>query len=170
MGNRVKQILLAAMLLLPVWPVGVCLAMPDSQAPASTTSDSAATDSAVPSCTLRIVATGFRNHKGYAGAAIFASPDGWPEQQDKAVAHDGFPFSGSETTLSFKLPPGKYAVVVLHDENKNEKLDRNFLGIPDEGFGFSNNPRVFMTAPSFAQATVAVTCPVTTIGVKMIYK
>ncbi len=149
--------------------------MPDSPAPASTTpnsavSDSAMPNSAVPSCTLRIVATGFRNHKGYAGAAIFASPDGWPEQQDKAVVHDGFPFSGSEATLNFKLPPGKYAVVVLHDENKDEKLDRNFLGIPTEGFGFANNPRVFLTAPSFAQAAVAVTCPVTTIGVKMIYK
>jgi uncharacterized protein (DUF2141 family) len=58
----------------------------------------------------------------------------------------------------------------LHDENKNEKLDRNFLSIPTEGFGFANNPRVFLTAPPFAQASVDVTCPVTEINVKMIYK
>ncbi len=129
-----------------------------------------ASDPAEPECTLLIHATGFRNQKGFAGAAIFASPDGWPEKEDKSVAHDGFPISGSEVTLPFKLPPGKYAVVVLHDENKNEKLDRNFLGIPTEGFGFANNPHVLLTAPSFAQATVPVTCPVTNIDVKMIYK
>jgi uncharacterized protein (DUF2141 family) len=136
--------------------------------------DSAATDPAMAAsaelCTLRIHATGFRNQKGFAGAAIFASPDGWPERENKSVAHDGFPFTGSDATLTFKLPPGKYGVVVLHDENKNEKLDRNFLGVPTEGFGFANNPPVFLTAPSFERATVAVTCPVTSIDVKIIYK
>jgi uncharacterized protein (DUF2141 family) len=121
-------------------------------------------------CTLRIHATGFRNQKGSAGAALFASPDGWPERESKSVAHDGFPISGDQATLTFKVPPGKYGVVVLHDENENHKLDRNFLGIPTEGFGFANNPRVLLTAPPFAQASVDVTCPVTEISVKMIYK
>ena len=148
------------LLLLPVWPAWVCQAMPDPEASIS----------AQPPCTLLIHVTGLRNQKGYAGAAIFASPDGWPEKQDKAVAHDGWPFSGSAATLTFKLAPGKYGVVVLHDENKNEKLDRNFLGVPTEGFGFANNPRVFLTAPPFSQATIPVTCPVTKIDVKIIYK
>jgi len=35
--------------------------------------------------------------------------------------------------------PGKYAVRFIHDENQNEELDTNFLGIPKEGFGFSND-------------------------------
>lgn len=171
-----KQVLSAAMLLLlTVWPAWICRAMPDSPASASAAPDPAVSDSAMPnsartSCTLRIDATGFRNQNGYAGAAIFASPDGWPEKQDKAVAHDGWPLSGNAASLTFKLAPGKYGVVVLHDENKNEKLDRNFLGVPTEGFGFANNPPVFLKAPSFAQAAVDVTCPLTTIHVKMIYK
>jgi uncharacterized protein (DUF2141 family) len=121
-------------------------------------------------CTLLIHASGFRTEKGAAGAAIFASPDGWPEKENKSVAHDGFPISGTKATLRFKLPPGKYGVVVLHDENENHKLDRNFLGIPTEGFGFANNPRVLLTAPPFQAATINVTCPVTNINVKMIYK
>ena len=161
-----KHVLCAAvLLLLPIWPAWVCQAMPDATEP-----NPVASDPAEPECTLLIHATGFRNQKGFAGAAIFASPDGWPEKEDKSVAHDGFPISGNEATLPFKLPPGNYGVVVLHDENKNEKLDRNFLGVPTEGFGFANNPRVFLTAPPFSQATIPVTCPVTKIDVKIIYK
>ena len=121
-------------------------------------------------CTLRIEATGFRNSKGVAGSLIFASPAGWPEDNDKAVAQDAFPISGDRATLTFQLPPGRYGVVVLHDENSNHKLDRNLLGMPKEGFGFANNPPVFLTAPSFQAATIQVTCPQTDISVKMIYK
>lgn len=121
-------------------------------------------------CTLRIHATGFRNQKGSAGAALFKTPDGWPEREDKAFAHDGFPIMGNHALLSFKVPPGKYGVVVLHDENENHKLDRDFLGIPKEGFGFANNPHVLLTAPPFKIAAVNVGCPVTDINVKLIYK
>ena len=48
--------------------------------------------------------------------------------------------SGDSITVVFEnLKPGKYAVSVLHDANKNKDLDKNKLGIPKEGFGFSNN-------------------------------
>ena len=39
------------------------------------------------------------------------------------------------------IPPGTYAIAVFHDENANGKLDKNFLGIPCEGYGASNNVR-----------------------------
>ncbi len=42
--------------------------------------------------------------------------------------------------MSFKgLPEGKYAVRLFHDENVNDELDTNFIGIPKEGYGFSND-------------------------------
>lgn len=47
------------------------------------------------------------------------------------------------------LPAGEYAVSIIHDLNNNERLDKNFLGIPKEPFGFSNNPKIFMSAPSY---------------------
>ncbi len=121
-------------------------------------------------CLLRVHATGFRNQKGLAGGQVFTSPDGWPEKNDKAFASDEVPIAGTQATLSFHLPPGVYGVVVLHDENEDQKLDRNFLGVPTEGFGFANNPPVSLTAPPFHAATVNVTCPVTDINVKLIYK
>jgi uncharacterized protein (DUF2141 family) len=47
------------------------------------------------------------------------------------------------------LKPGKYAFKFFHDENKNEIIDVNWIGIPKEGFGFSNNPSMTFGPPSF---------------------
>jgi uncharacterized protein (DUF2141 family) len=123
-----------------------------------------------PLCTLRIHVTGFRNNKGKAGGTVFASPDGWPEQNSKSLVHGPFPIANEQATEEFHLPAGKYAVGVIHDENMNHKLDRNFLGIPKEGFGFANNPKVMLSAPSFEAAAIQVSCPVTDIQIHLIYK
>ncbi|MGA7886143.1 MAG: DUF2141 domain-containing protein [Acidobacteriaceae bacterium] len=123
-----------------------------------------------PLCTLRIHVTGFRNQKGQAGGAVYASPQGWPENLQLAVVHGGFSIGNREATETFQIPPGRYGVVVIHDENRNHKLDRNFLGIPKEGFGFANNPHVLLTAPPFQTASVEVGCPVTEIDIHLIYK
>ena len=47
------------------------------------------------------------------------------------------------------LEPGKYAFKYFHDENKNENLDLNWIGIPEEGYGFSNNASGIFGPPSF---------------------
>lgn len=47
------------------------------------------------------------------------------------------------------LRPGEYAFRYFHDENNNGKLDKNMLGIPREGFGFSNDPPILVGEPSF---------------------
>jgi uncharacterized protein (DUF2141 family) len=121
-------------------------------------------------CALQIHTTGFRNDTGTAGTLVFASPAGWPEDQSHAFVWGGFPIANHQADPAFRVPPGRYAAVVIHDENSNMKLDRNFLGIPKEGFGFSNNPRVVFAAPSFQTATVPVTCPATQLEIKLIYK
>ena len=74
------------------------------------------------------------------------------------------------TAVIEDVPPGEYGVVTIHDENKNRKLDRNFIGIPKEGFGFANNPHVGLSAPAFAMAMVHVSCPVTETNIHIIYK
>lgn len=123
-----------------------------------------------PLCTLDIHVTGFRNDKGKAGGVVFASPMGWPEDRSHAVVHGGFAIHDRQVTETFQIPPGRYSVVVIHDENENQKLDRNLFGIPKEGFGFANNPRVVFAAPSFQAASVAVGCPETHIEIRLIYK
>ena len=51
------------------------------------------------------------------------------------------------------IPPGTYALAVIHDENSNGKLDTNWLGIPTEGYGFSNDARGLLGPPTFLAAS-----------------
>jgi len=51
------------------------------------------------------------------------------------------------------IPQGKYAIALFHDTNSNGRLDKNFLGIPKEGYGFSNNPQRGFSKPSFEQCS-----------------
>ena len=51
------------------------------------------------------------------------------------------------------IPPGTYALAVIHDENMDGKLDTNWLGVPREGYGFSNDAKALLGTPSFSAAT-----------------
>lgn len=60
--------------------------------------------------------------------------------------------SNKKVKHNFKnIPKGTYAVAIIHDENSNGRLDKNMLGIPTEGYGFSNNAKAIFSAPSFEQ-------------------
>jgi uncharacterized protein (DUF2141 family) len=55
------------------------------------------------------------------------------------------------------LTPGKYAFKYFHDENNNNKIDVNWLGIPKEGYGFSNNAKGTFGPPSFEKMIFVIT-------------
>ncbi|HEY6490704.1 MAG: DUF2141 domain-containing protein [Terracidiphilus sp.] len=132
-----------------------------------------ASDSAEQSCTLRIHAEGLRNTKGVVGVLLFRSPDGWPEDVHKSIYEGASPIAhgAQDATVTMEsVARGDYGIVVLHDENKNMKLDKNMFGWPKEGFGFANNPHVGIGPPSFRQAVLHVACPVTEATVRIQYK
>ena len=94
---------------------------------------------------LTVTISDIRNAKGTIMVAVEKSDAGWNDQE-KPVAAQKIPASGKEVVLKFDLPAGEYAVQVMHDENDNGKLDTNFMGMPTEGYGFSNNPQVMRKA------------------------
>jgi len=51
------------------------------------------------------------------------------------------------------IKPGTYALAVTHDENMNGKIDTNWLGVPKEGYGFSNDAKAMLGPPSFSAAS-----------------
>ena len=104
-------------------------------------------------CELTIVAHGVSNANGVVGVLVFQSATGWPEQVSAALRQQSAPAHAGETEITVSnLPAGEYAVVVLHDENENQKLDRGPLGMPLEQWGMSNNPPYRLSAPSFEAA------------------
>ena len=54
---------------------------------------------------------------------------------------------------TFEIPAGTYVIGYYIDANENEKLDTNFIGIPKEQFGFSNNARGTFGPPNFESAS-----------------
>jgi len=67
------------------------------------------------------------------------------------------------------LKPGPYAVSVLHDENSNKDMDQSKIGIPKEGFGFSNNAKASFGPPSFDKAKIFLHSKDTLISIDMRY-
>ena len=59
-------------------------------------------------------------------------------------------------TYTFELPDGTYAIGIFVDKNYNNKIDRNFFGVPKEQFGFSNNAKGNFGPPSFEDASFTV--------------
>lgn len=67
---------------------------------------------------------------------------------------------GTTTVLKFEdLADGSYALTVFADTNGNGKLDTNFVGMPTERYGFSNDARGFMGPPDFDAAAIRVVGP-----------
>src|SRR5262245_36276949 len=94
---------------------------------------------------LTVEITGIRTDKGSLMVSVVNSEAGW-NNQEKPVAASKLAATGKNAVLHFNLPAGSYAVQVMHDENDNGKVDSNFMGIPTEGYGFSNNPQVMRKA------------------------
>lgn len=113
-------------------------------------------------CTVTVNITGLRTSKGTVYVSLYNQSDGYPKEHAKAfkVAHSVV--LGNKCKIMFEgLPEGVYAVACYHDENDNGKIDTNFLGIPKEGTGASNNAKGFMGPPSFNSAQFKVAANIT---------
>ncbi len=84
---------------------------------------------------------------------VFASPNGFPGDSAKSIQHGFLPIQPQQARMQFslELPPGRYAVSVYEDQNGNHKLDHNFIGIPREPVGASNNPKGHFGPPRFEE-------------------
>ncbi len=94
--------------------------------------------------------------KGFAHAIAHQSTRGLMPDSGRLIGTSIRALPGTQSTVFTDLPPRRYAIVVIHDENDNGYLDKNFLGIPTEGYGFGNDAQGFLGAPSFDAASVVV--------------
>jgi len=108
--------------------------------------------------TVRVVVSNVVKPHGVLLAGAYSDAETW--LGPRTVASKEVPVAGNildnSVTFEMSLPPGNYAISVLQDLNGNRKLDTNFLGIPTEPSGSSNDAPAKWSAPKFKDAVVTV--------------
>ncbi len=102
--------------------------------------------------------TQLRSNKGHVLVSLFKEGAGYPDEPEKAFRKEKLEITGLAASVLFSdLPPGRYAIAILHDENDDRKMNKNFFGLPKEGYGFSNNVMGTFGPPSFTKANFLYT-------------
>ena len=100
---------------------------------------------------LKIIIKNVKGEEGMVRLALYNSDDHFMKKELKGVEVKS---TGGEAVAIFKdIAPGRYAISVMHDANDNKELDSNFMGIPKEGFGFSNDAMGMFGPPDFKKAS-----------------
>jgi uncharacterized protein (DUF2141 family) len=106
---------------------------------------------------LKIHLVGLRNIQGSLRLSLYNSAETFLQTEERLANVKIARIWSNPVSVCFAgLPPGTYAVTVHHDENNDGHINRNLLGIPREGYGFSNDARGAMGPPSFAKAAVTL--------------
>jgi uncharacterized protein (DUF2141 family) len=119
---------------------------------------------------LTIDVKNLRNAKGVVLFALYNKDGSIPDEdyENYYKILKGEIINGSSTITFKNIPSGKYAVNILHDENKNGKIDKGFI-LPIEGIGFSNFQSIGLTnRPNFSKASFELK-ENKSISVKVIY-
>ena len=122
---------------------------------------------------LRVHLDGFRSDKGKPHCTLYSDrdPSACPSHSEKAVKEsqsDSIANKSAEVDFA-GLPPGKYALVCFHDENNNGKFDENAIGMPKEGYCFSNNVKPLFSAPGFDRCAFDYKGGDQSIAITMLY-
>lgn len=114
---------------------------------------------------LTVIITGFSNEEGNCRFALDNSKSVY-EREDSVWIGKVLPIINKKVVVEIdSLLYGEYAVRVFHDENKNEKIDTNFLGIPTEDYGYSNDASDWFGPPSWEKAKFIFNKPEMTIEI-----
>ena len=111
------------------------------------------------------------NSKGVVQFALYNKEGSIPDEEFKAYyKKQDAKINNDTSSTTFKdLPKGIYAINILHDENKNGKIDKKFI-LPVEGIGFSNFTNIGLAnRPNFPKASFKLSSD-TTVAIKVIYK
>jgi uncharacterized protein (DUF2141 family) len=101
---------------------------------------------------LKVVMEGFETDDGCVRIALANSEDSYDSHDEVYRGASEKITAGVAVHIFENIPYGEYAVKVFHDENDNSDLDTNFLGIPSEDYGFSNNASGTFGPPAWDQA------------------
>jgi len=105
---------------------------------------------------LRVSVDGVRNESGKLRVALYRTPKGFATKAGRFMEVVIPASTRANEAVFFDVPVGTYGLAAFHDENDNIVFDKNFFGIPKEGFGFGNDAPVFFGPPDFSDAAIIV--------------
>jgi len=104
---------------------------------------------------LTVDVTNFKSNQGKVMIAIYIGQENFMK---KSVFRKSSTIQDNTAKVVFEnLPSGEYAISLYHDENENNKLDTGWFGIPNEGYGCSNNAKGMMGPPKYEDAKFQLT-------------
>lgn len=119
---------------------------------------------------LAVEISGVSKPEGQVCLNLFNSSNGFPSSREEAVQTLCIEMVEGPLVATFEdLNPGSYAISVFHDANGDNEFNRNFVGIPAEGFGFSRNPVALTGPPDFGDAAFLVAGTETRIEIELNY-
>jgi uncharacterized protein (DUF2141 family) len=119
---------------------------------------------------ITLLIKGFENEKGMAQVALYSGKEGFPSDYKKALKILGLAIKDKEAKGTFKdVTFGEYAVAVLHDENRNGKMDTNIFGVPREGYGTSRDARGSWGPPAYDDAKFKLNSDKLRLTINMTY-
>ena len=95
-----------------------------------------------------------RSSEGEIRIALYNSADNFLVDGRTAATQSLSAQEGAVTFVFANLRPGIYAAAAFHDENRSGDFDTSFIGLPREGYGFSNGARALLGPPAFEDASV----------------
>lgn len=99
---------------------------------------------------INVEINGLKSSDGQLLVGLYNTEASFLKEQYKANV---VTIDNNKSVLVFKnVPDGTYAISFVHDKNKNGKMDKNFMGIPKEDYGCSNNAKGFMGPPKWEDA------------------
>ncbi|MGB8700337.1 MAG: DUF2141 domain-containing protein [Thermosynechococcaceae cyanobacterium] len=108
---------------------------------------------------LNVVFKDLRSSDGQVCLNLFSGPKGFPQggaESNLAMSRCAPVANGVASVMLSDLPPGQYAISAYHDANNDGQMNKGAFGIPEEGFGFSNNPTIGFSAPTFDETQFQV--------------
>ena len=108
---------------------------------------------------IKLKVDGVNPTRGTLRAALVNSKEAYTEDGQAVMVQSVPVRQGQEEVVFQNVPFGTYAIKVFYDENDNSELDTNFIGIPTEKYGFSNNARSKLGLPDFEKVKFQVNAP-----------
>jgi uncharacterized protein (DUF2141 family) len=109
--------------------------------------------------TVTLVVSSLASTSSVVKLNFYNAPDKFLKEGQVAIRMVVRPDGKNTLTIPVELTEGEWAVALSQDLNNNNKLDKNFLGIPTEPFAFSNNVKPRLSAPTFQECKFTVTGP-----------